>query len=118
MEFYRARFDAPWRHGDEPHDRKCGHALSGTRLPDYAQRAARAHVEVDAANLGVNPALTICAQAERAMAFWPNNGNPDPRPLLGSPYEQIDPIPPIQPTVPPSAPGALRLPVEEDAHDH
>ena len=63
------------------------------------------------ANLGVNPALTICAQAERAMAFWPNNGDPDPRPPLGSPYEQVDPIPPIQPAVPPTAPGALRLPV-------
>ena len=28
------------------------------------------------ANLGVNPALTITAQAERAMAMWPNNGEP------------------------------------------
>ena len=26
------------------------------------------------ANLGVNPSLTITAQAERAMAFWPNKG--------------------------------------------
>src|SRR5262249_44741526 len=32
------------------------------------------------ANLGVNPSLTITAQAERAMAFWPNHGEPDPRP--------------------------------------
>ena len=38
------------------------------------------------ANLGVNPSLTITAQAERAMAFWPNKGEPDPRPALGSPY--------------------------------
>ena len=35
------------------------------------------------ANLGVNPSLTITAQAERAMAFWPNKGEPDPRPALG-----------------------------------
>ena len=39
------------------------------------------------ANLGANPALTIAAQAERACAFWPNRGETDPRPPLGSPYE-------------------------------
>ena len=32
------------------------------------------------ANLGVNPSLTITAQAERAMAFWPNKGEADRRP--------------------------------------
>ncbi len=32
------------------------------------------------ANLGVNPSLTITAQAERAMSFWPNKGEDDPRP--------------------------------------
>ncbi|HET6709601.1 GMC family oxidoreductase, partial [Amycolatopsis sp.] len=32
------------------------------------------------ANLGVNPSLTITAQAERAMSFWPNRGEEDPRP--------------------------------------
>ncbi|HMM93527.1 GMC family oxidoreductase [Phycicoccus sp.] len=32
------------------------------------------------ANLGVNPSLTITAQAERAMAHWPVAGEPDPRP--------------------------------------
>jgi len=31
-------------------------------------------------NLGVNPALTIAAEAERAMAFWPRKGEADPRP--------------------------------------
>ncbi|HEX5771514.1 MAG TPA: GMC family oxidoreductase, partial [Nocardioidaceae bacterium] len=41
------------------------------------------------ANLGVNPSLTITAQAERAMAFWPNKGEADPRPELGSPYQRI-----------------------------
>ncbi len=35
------------------------------------------------ANLGVNPSLTITAQAERAMALWPNNGEQDERPALG-----------------------------------
>ncbi len=40
------------------------------------------------ANLGVNPSLTITAQAERAMAFWPNKGEADPRPRLGAAYER------------------------------
>jgi cholesterol oxidase len=31
-------------------------------------------------NLGANPALTIAAQAERAMSFWPRRGEPDERP--------------------------------------
>jgi cholesterol oxidase len=35
-----------------------------------------------AANLGANPALTIAAQAERAMSFWPLKGEPDLRPPL------------------------------------
>jgi cholesterol oxidase len=33
------------------------------------------------ANLGVNPSLTITAQAERACALWPAAGEKDPRPL-------------------------------------
>ncbi|MEU5946129.1 GMC family oxidoreductase [Micromonospora sp. NPDC047465] len=60
------------------------------------------------ANLGVNPSLTITAQAERAMSFWPNKGEEDPRPPLGSPYARMDPVPPRHPAVPPHAPGALR----------
>ncbi|WP_306364939.1 GMC oxidoreductase [Nocardia sp. CC227C] len=63
------------------------------------------------ANLGVNPSLTITAQAERAMAFWPNRGEPDPRPELGQPYRRIAPVAPRRPTVPDTAPGALRLPI-------
>ena len=35
------------------------------------------------ANLGVNPSLTITAQAERAMSYWPNKGEEDPRPAQG-----------------------------------
>lgn len=65
------------------------------------------------ANLGVNPSLTITAQAERAMAFWPNKGEPDPRPALGSRYTEVAPVPPAHPVVPTSAPGALRLPIIE-----
>ncbi|MDX6298139.1 MAG: cholesterol oxidase [Nocardioidaceae bacterium] len=68
------------------------------------------------ANLGVNPALTITAQAERAMACWPNKGDRDPRPSLGSPYQRVAPVPPHRPAVPEAAPGALRLPVVEVRH--
>jgi len=63
------------------------------------------------ANLGVNPSLTITAQAERAMAFWPNNGEPDPRPPLGTAYRRLRPVAPKNPVVPVSAPAALRLPI-------
>jgi cholesterol oxidase len=63
------------------------------------------------ANLGVNPSLTITAQAERAMAYWPNKGEADPRPSLGSAYVALAPEPPKHPAVPRHAPGALRLPV-------
>lgn len=63
------------------------------------------------ANLGVNPSLTITAQAERAMSFWPNKGEADPRPALGSAYERIAPVAPVSPAVPASAPGALHLPI-------
>jgi cholesterol oxidase len=63
------------------------------------------------ANLGVNPSLTITAQAERAMALWPNKGEQDPRPALGSEYVELAPIAPRAPVVPASAPGALRLPI-------
>jgi cholesterol oxidase len=62
------------------------------------------------ANLGVNPSLTITAQAERAMSLWPNRGEPDRRPSLGAPYERIAPVAPRSPAVPAGAPGALRLP--------
>jgi cholesterol oxidase len=60
------------------------------------------------ANLGVNPALTITAQAERAFAMWPNKDEPDPRPTPGSPYRRLPPVPPKHPAVPADAPAALR----------
>jgi len=59
------------------------------------------------ANLGVNPSLTITAQAERVMAMWPNKNEPDLRPRLGDGYRRVSPVAPAQPTVPPWAPGAL-----------
>ena len=61
------------------------------------------------ANLGVNPSLTITAQAERAMALWPNEGEADERPPLGAAYERLDPIAPRAPVVPAGAVGELRL---------
>ncbi|GAA4248570.1 GMC family oxidoreductase [Dactylosporangium darangshiense] len=61
------------------------------------------------ANLGVNPSLTITAQAERAMSMWPNKGEADPRPDLGAPYAPVAPIAPSRPAVPAEAPAALRL---------
>lgn len=63
------------------------------------------------ANLGVNPSLTILAQAERAMAMWPNHGDADTRPALGNTYVPVAAIPPNHPAVPDHAPAALRLPV-------
>jgi cholesterol oxidase len=49
------------------------------------------------ANLGVNPSLTITAQAERAMALWPNRGEPDPRPPVGAPYRRVAAVAPARP---------------------
>ena len=60
------------------------------------------------ANLGVNPSLSISAQAERAASLWPNKGENDLRPRQGEPYRRLDPIPPQHPVVPADAPGALR----------
>ncbi len=68
------------------------------------------------ANLGVNPSLTIAAQAERAASLWPNKGEDDQRPEQGQPYRRIAPIEPKNPVVPVDAPGALRLPVVEVKH--
>ena len=63
------------------------------------------------ANLGVNPSLSITAQAERAASLWPNKGEADQRPAQGEPYRRMDPIAPKLPVVPVSAPGGLRLPI-------
>jgi cholesterol oxidase len=64
------------------------------------------------ANLGVNPSLSIAAQAERAASLWPNKGENDQRPLQGDAYRRLAPIAPEDPVVPADAPGALRwLPI-------
>ncbi|MTE20623.1 FAD-binding protein [Streptomyces sp. TRM43335] len=63
------------------------------------------------ANLGVNPSLTITAQAERAMSLWPNKGEPDPRPAQGTGYVRVPVVAPRRPAVPEEAFAALRLPL-------
>jgi cholesterol oxidase len=60
------------------------------------------------ANLGVNPSLTITAQAERAFSLWPNKGETDPRPPQEAGYRRVPPVAPVRPAVPEHAPGALR----------
>jgi cholesterol oxidase len=71
--------DSPERGVIDPYHRVWGH-------PDL-------HV-VDgsaiSANLGVNPSLTITAQAERAMACWPAVGETDERPGQDQPYRRLD----------------------------
>ncbi|WP_369248646.1 GMC oxidoreductase [Streptomyces sp. R41] len=62
------------------------------------------------ANLGVNPSLTITAQAERAMSYWPNKDEADPRPAPCAAYERLKPVEPQHPAVPADAFGALKLP--------
>ena len=65
------------------------------------------------ANLGVNPSLSITAQAERAASLWPNKGEDDVRPGQGQPYQRLAPTAPKNPMVPVDAPGGLRhVPIE------
>lgn len=65
------------------------------------------------ANLGVNPSLSITAQAERAASLWPNKGQHDQRPAQNEPYRKLAPIAPEHPVVPAEAPAGLRrLPIE------
>ena len=61
------------------------------------------------ANLGVNPSLTITAQAERAFSMWPNKGETDPRPAQNSNYQRVAAISPNKPFVPAGAVGELRV---------
>jgi cholesterol oxidase len=63
------------------------------------------------ANIGANPALTIAAVSERALAYWPNRGQEDPRPPAGAEFREVRPVAPERPAVPTSAPAAYRLPV-------
>ena len=61
------------------------------------------------ANLGVNPSLTITAQAERAFSFWPNKGESDPRQLKEVAIRESNGYAPNSPFVPEHAYGALRV---------
>ena len=61
------------------------------------------------ANLGVNPSLTITAQAERALSLWPNKNEEDQRPTQGRNYEMLTPIAPHSPFVPKGAVGELTV---------
>jgi cholesterol oxidase len=58
------------------------------------------------ANLGVNPSLTITAMAERALAAWPNRGEPDLRPELAAEYRVVKPQLPRRPVIDPAVLGA------------
>jgi hypothetical protein len=60
-------------------------------------------------NLGVNPSLTITAQAERAMAMWPNRGEPDPGPCSAHRSGACPPWPPASRRFPADPPAALRF---------
>ena len=56
----------------------------------------------------------ITALAERAMSFWPNKGEADPRPPLGSGYHRLKAVMPHRPIVPAGAPAKLRLDAKKD----
>ncbi|MFL6089620.1 MAG: GMC oxidoreductase [Aeromicrobium sp.] len=71
--------DSPATGVIDPYHRAYGH--DGVYVVDGAAVSA---------NLGVNPSLTITAQAERAASLWPNKGEADQRPPLGAPYRRID----------------------------
>ncbi|MGP3985567.1 GMC oxidoreductase [Streptomyces sp. 3N207] len=97
--------DSPERGVIDPYHRLYGHP--GISVVDGSAVSA---------NLGVNPSLTITAQAERAMSFWPNNGEEDPRPAQDAGYQRLKPVAPARPAVPERAFGALRLPVVAVSH--
>ncbi|MFJ2866235.1 GMC oxidoreductase [Kitasatospora sp. NPDC087314] len=92
--------DAPETGVVDPYHRLYGHP--GISVVDGAAVSA---------NLGVNPSLTITAQAERAMSMWPNKGEADDRPAQGEAYRRVAPVAPARPAVPQGAFGALRLPL-------
>ncbi|MGA5820441.1 GMC oxidoreductase [Kitasatospora sp. NPDC094028] len=92
--------DAPETGVVDPYHRLYGHP--GISVVDGAAVSA---------NLGVNPSLTITAQAERALSMWPNKGETDPRPAPGEAYRPVAAVAPVRPAVPAGAFGALRPPV-------
>ncbi|MBV6696496.1 GMC oxidoreductase [Kitasatospora aureofaciens] len=92
--------DAPETGVVDPYHRLYGHP--GISVVDGAAVSA---------NLGVNPSLTITAQAERALSMWPNKGEADRRPEQGEAYRRVAAVAPVRPAVPEGAFGALRLPL-------
>lgn len=72
--------DSPERGVVDPYQRVWGYP--GIHVVDGAAVSA---------NLGVNPSLTITAQAERAMSLWPVKGCPDRRPAQGEAYVRLEP---------------------------
>ncbi|MBD8606136.1 GMC family oxidoreductase [Aeromicrobium sp. CFBP 8757] len=94
--------DSPATGVVDPYQRVFGH--EGLHITDGSAITA---------NLGVNPSLTITAQAERAIALWPNKGEADARPALGEPYVRVPVVAPVRPAVPEGAPAALLMPVPE-----
>lgn len=70
--------DSPQSGVVDPYHRVYGHP--GLHVVDGAAISA---------NLGVNPALTITAQAERAMSMWPEKGQADERPTTGAAYRRM-----------------------------
>lgn len=101
--------ETPDKGSVDPYQRAFGHpglhVIDGSVMP---------------ANPGVNPTLMLTALAERAMSFWPNKGDDDPRPSLGSGYKRLKPVMPHRPYVPAGAHGELRLTATADQmiHDH
>jgi cholesterol oxidase len=95
--------DNPDRGAVDPYQRLFGypglHVMDGSVMP---------------ANPGVNPSLMITGLAERAMSHWPNKGEDDKRPPLGSGYERLAPTMPHNPVVPAGASGELRLDAKKD----
>lgn len=92
--------DSPERGVVDPYQRLFGHP--GISVVDGSTISA---------NLGVNPSLTITAQAERAMSMWPNKGEADQRPAQGEPYRRVAPVAPLAAAVPAEAFASLRLPM-------
>ena len=80
--------DSPATGVIDPYHRVWGHA--GITVSDGSAVSA---------NLGVNPSLTITAQAERAFSMWANKGDADVRPAQGDAYRRVEPIAARRPAV-------------------
>ena len=93
--------DSPETGVIDPYHRAYGHP--GLHIADGSAVSA---------NLGVNPSLTITALTERAMSFWPNKGEADPRPPLGRATSVSSPAA----AGPDGARRGARRPAAPDAH--